>query len=214
MSQQTIRVAIYARVSTTDQTCENQLLELRRYCTARGWTSTEYVDTGISGAKERRPALDQLMTDARQRRVDAVVVWRLDRFGRNLRHLINTIEELAAAGVAFVSMGESIDTSSPTGRLMLGILASFADFERERIKERIQAGLQRARRQGQRLGRRRQRITPDALQRVEGLSVRAAAKVLGVPASRVHRERERVFHKPSGRTLENAQGIGSERPPL
>jgi DNA invertase Pin-like site-specific DNA recombinase len=155
------------------------------------------VDTGISGAKERRPALDQLMTDARQRRVDAVVVWRLDRFGRNLRHLVVAIEELAAAGVAFVSMGESIDTASPTGRLMLGILASFADFERERIKERIQAGLQRARRQGQRLGRRRQRITSDALQRVQGLSVRAAAKALGVPASRVHRERERVFQNPA-----------------
>jgi putative DNA-invertase from lambdoid prophage Rac len=197
MTTQTTRAAIYARVSTTDQTCENQLLELRRYCTARGWTATEYVDTGISGAKERRPALDRLMTDAGQRRIDAIVVWRLDRFGRNLRHLVTSIEELAAAGVAFVSMGESIDTASPTGRLMLGILGSFAQFERERIKERIHAGLQRARRQGQRLGRRRQRINPEALQRVEGLSVRAAAKALGVPASRVHRERERVFQNPA-----------------
>src|SRR5687768_9026876 len=122
MAPAQIRAAIYARVSTIDQTCENQLLELRRYCSARGWTSAEYVDTGISGTKERRPALDRLMTDARQRRIDAIVVWRLDRFGRNLRHLVNSIEELAATGVAFVSMGESIDTSSPTGRLMLGIL--------------------------------------------------------------------------------------------
>jgi hypothetical protein len=110
--------ALYARVSTTDQTCENQLLELRRYCEARGWTAAEYVDTGISGAKDRRPALDRLMTNCRQRRIDAVVVWRLDRFGRNLRHLITAIEELNAAGVAFVSMGESIDTGSPTGRLI------------------------------------------------------------------------------------------------
>ena len=188
----TTRAAIYARVSTTDQTCENQLLELRRYCDARGWTPTEYVDSGVSGAKEQRPALDRLMTDAKQRRIDAIVVWRLDRFGRNLRHLITGIEELAAAGVALVSMGESIDTTSPTGRLMLGILGSFAQFERERIKERIQAGLQRARRDGQRLGRRRQRIAPEALERVSGLSVRNAAKALGVPASRVHRERERV----------------------
>jgi putative DNA-invertase from lambdoid prophage Rac len=187
-----VRAAIYARVSTADQTCENQLLELRRYCAARGWEATEYVDTGISGAKERRPALDRLMTDAGQRRIDAIVVWRLDRFGRNLRHLVTTIEELAAAGVAFVSMGESIDTASPTGRLMLGILGSFAQFERERIRERIQAGLQRARRQGQHLGLRRQRIATEALERVHNLSVREAAKVLGVPASRVYRERERV----------------------
>jgi DNA invertase Pin-like site-specific DNA recombinase len=100
--------------------------------------------------------------------------------------------EPPAAGVAFVSMGESIDTASPTGRLMLGILGSFAQFERERIKERIQAGLQRARKQGQRLGRRRQRIAPEALTRVQGLSVREAAKALGVPASRVYRERERI----------------------
>jgi putative DNA-invertase from lambdoid prophage Rac len=187
-----VRAAIYARVSTADQTCENQLLELRRYCAARGWEATEYVDTGISGAKERRPALDRLMTDAGQRRIDAIVVWRLDRFGRNLRHLVTTIEELAAAGVAFVSMGESIDTASPTGRLMLGILGSFAQFERERIRERIQAGLQRARRQGQHLGLRRQRIATEALEWVHNLSVREAAKVLGVPASRVYRERERV----------------------
>ena len=109
----TTRAAINARVSTTDQACENQLLELRRYCQARGWTTTEYVDTGVSGAKERRPALDRLMTDARQRRVDTVVVWRLDRSGRNLRHLITAIEELGAAGVAFVSMGENVDTASP-----------------------------------------------------------------------------------------------------
>jgi Resolvase, N terminal domain len=106
------------------------------------------VDTGISGTKDRRPALDQLLSDIAARRIDAVVCWRLDRFGRNLRHLIVTIEELTAAGVAFVSMGESIDTGSPTGRLLLGILGSFAEFERERIRERITAGLARARRQG------------------------------------------------------------------
>ena len=188
-----MRAAIYARVSTADQTCENQLIDLRRYCAARGWDATEYVDTGVSGAKDRRPALDQLMTDARRRKVDTVVVWRLDRFGRNLRHLITAIEELNAAGVSFVSMGENIDTASPTGRLLLGIMGSFAEFERERIRERIHAGLARARRQGQKLGRKRQRINERDLQRVAGLSVREAGKVLGVPASRVHSERLRVF---------------------
>lgn len=193
MTTKITRAALYARVSTNDQTCDNQLHELRRYADARGWTTREYVDTGISGSKDRRPALDQLMTDIASRRVDAVVCWRLDRFGRNLRHLIVTIEELTAAGVAFVSMGESIDTGSPTGRLMLGILGSFAEFERERIRERIGAGLARARRQGTKLGRRRQRIPSRDLKRVAGLSVREAAKALGVPASRLHRERARLF---------------------
>ena len=152
-----MRAAIYARVSTADQTCENQLIDLRRYCAARGWDATEYVDTGVSGAKDRRPALDQLTADAGRRKVETVVVWRLDRFGCNLRHLITAIEELNAAGVSFVSMGENIDTASPTGRLLLGIMGSFAEFERERIRERIHAGLARARRQGQKLGRKRQR---------------------------------------------------------
>jgi len=188
-----IRAAIYARVSTADQTCENQLIDRRRYCAARGWDTTEYVDTGVSGAKNRRPALDQLMADARRRKVDTVVVWRLDRFGRNLRHLITAIEELNVAGVSFVSMGENIDTASPTGRLLLGIMGSFAEFERERIRERIHAGLARARRQGQKLGRKRQRIPISDLQRVAGLSVREAARVLGVPVSRVYKERQRVF---------------------
>src|SRR5688572_20483499 len=144
------------------------------------------------------------MCDAKQRRLDAIVVWRLDRFGRNLRHLITGIEDLAAAGVAFVSMGESIDTTSPTGRLLLGVLGSFAEFERERIRERIHAGLARARRQGQKLGRRRQRISERDLETVAGLSVREAAERLGVPPSRVHSERARLFGNPPGWTPEIA----------
>jgi DNA invertase Pin-like site-specific DNA recombinase len=204
-----MKAAIYARVSTADQTCENQLIELRRYCAARGWDATEYVDTGVSGAKDRRPALDALMADARRRKVDTVVVWRLDRFGRNLRHLITAIEELNAAGVSFVSMGENIDTASPTGRLLLGIMGSFAEFERERIRERIHAGLARARRQGQKLGRKRQRIGLRDLQSVEGMSVREAARMLGVPASRVHSERLRVF----GNGPEQTRQIAEETAP-
>ncbi|OFV98867.1 MAG: hypothetical protein A3H28_14980 [Acidobacteria bacterium RIFCSPLOWO2_02_FULL_61_28] len=187
-----VNAALYARVSSNDQTCENQLIELRRYVQARGWDATEYVDTGVSGAKDRRPALDQLMADAQQRRVDCVVVWRLDRFGRNLRHLVTAVEQLNAAGVAFVSMGENIDTSSPTGRLLLGVMGAFAEFERERIRERIHAGLARARREGQKLGRKRQRISERDLWKVDGLSVREAAKVLGVPPSRVQNERRRL----------------------
>src|ERR1051326_1888100 len=102
-----MRAAIYARVSTFDQEPENQLRELRRYIEARGWTTVEYVDRGISGAKDRRPALDQLVTDAKRRRFDVLVCWRLDRLGRSLKHLITLLDELQALGVAFVTLGEA-----------------------------------------------------------------------------------------------------------
>jgi DNA invertase Pin-like site-specific DNA recombinase len=158
----TTRAAIYARVSTSDQTCENQLLELRRYCEARGWRATEYVDTGISGAKDRRPSLDALLTDAKRRRFDVLVCWRLDRLGRNLRHLVTMLEELNHVGVAFVSLGEGIDCTTPAGKLQLHILAALAEFERERIRERVVAGLRRAKAQGTRLGRPKTTATPSS----------------------------------------------------
>src|SRR6202790_490283 len=147
-----MRAAIYARVSTFDQQPENQLQELRRYVEARGWTAVEHVDRGISGAKDRRPALDQLLTDARRRRFDVLVVWRLDRLGRNLKHLITLLDDLQALGVAFVSLAEGIDATTPAGRLQMQILGAIAEFERGRIRERVVAGLQRARTQGKRLG--------------------------------------------------------------
>jgi hypothetical protein len=115
----TTGAAIYARVSTSDQTCENQLLELRRYCEARGWQMAEYVDTGVSGAKDRRPALDGLLKDARRRRFDVLVCWRLDRLERHLRHLVTMLEDLHSVGVAFVSLGEGIDCTTPAGKLQL-----------------------------------------------------------------------------------------------
>jgi DNA invertase Pin-like site-specific DNA recombinase len=120
--------AIYARVSTVDQEPENQLQELRRYVEARGWTATEYVDRGVSGAKDRRPALDRLLADARRRRFDVVVCWRLDRLGRNLKHLITPLEDLRALGVAFVSPAEGIDATTPAGKLQMHILAAIADY--------------------------------------------------------------------------------------
>lgn len=149
-----MKVAIYARVSTSDQHAENQLIELRRYGAARGWTIVaEYVDQGVSGSKDRRPALDQLVADVRRHRVQGVVCWRLDRLGRNMRHLILLLDEWQSRGIAFVTLGEGIDTSTPAGRLVAGVLASIAEFERARIQERIHAGLARARAQGKRLGR-------------------------------------------------------------
>jgi DNA invertase Pin-like site-specific DNA recombinase len=183
-----MKVALYARVSTHDQTCENQLLELRRYAEARGWTAIEYVDHAVSGSKDRRPALDQLTADVRRHKVQAVVCWRLDRLGRNLRHLVLLLDEWQARGAAFVTLGEGIDTSTPAGRLVAGVLASIAEFERARIQERIFAGLARARAQGKRLGRPRS----GAARRLElcvGLSHPAAAAMLGVSAATVKRWR-------------------------
>jgi DNA invertase Pin-like site-specific DNA recombinase len=182
--------ALYARVSTTDQTCENQLIELRQYCAARGWRIwREFVDTGVSGSKDRRPALDELNAHARRRRFDVVVCWRLDRLGRNLRHLVVLLEELQSLGVSFVSLGEGIDLGTPAGRLQFCILAGLAQFERERIRERVLAGLQRARTHGKVLGRPKGAIPVDRLATVASLSLTAGAVVLGVSRSTLKRWR-------------------------
>lgn len=183
-----MRAALYARVSTADQNCENQLIELRRYCEARGWpVGREYIDHGVSGSRDRRPALDELANDARRRRFDVLVCWRLDRLGRNLKHLVTMLEELQALQVGFVSLGEGIDLGTPTGRLQLHILAALAEFERARIQERVRAGLARARAAGTKLGR-PERVPPaDQLDAVRGLSMRQAAARLGVSRSTAHR---------------------------
>jgi DNA invertase Pin-like site-specific DNA recombinase len=183
-----MRVAVYARVSTHEQTSENQLIELRRYVAARGWDAVEYVDAGVSGSKDRRPALDQLTADVRRHKVEAVVCWRLDRLGRNLRHLVLLLDEWQARGIAFVTLGEGIDTSTAAGRLVAGVLGAIAEFERARVQERIHAGLRRARAQGRRLGRRRTAVAR-RLNECDGLSHAAAAAALGVSDTTVKRWR-------------------------
>ncbi len=182
-----MKAALYARVSTLDQEPENQLAELRRYVDARGWTAQEFIDKGISEAKSRRPALDSLIKDAKRRRFDVVVCWRLDRLGRNLRHLILLIDELHALGVAFISLHEGIDATTPAGRLQLHVLGAIAEFERARIAERVRAGLARARKQGRRLGRPQRPVPEAVLAPVRGLSVREAARQLGVSPATAHR---------------------------
>jgi len=149
------RVALYARVSTlNNQDPEMQLAELREYAVRRGWQIVdEFVDQGVSGCKESRPALNRLMADACRRRFDAVVVWKIDRFGRSLKHLVNALAELAALGVAFVSLRDNLDLSTPSGRLMFQIIGAMAEFERALIQERVRAGLRNARNKGRRLGR-------------------------------------------------------------
>ena len=183
-----MRAALYARVSTLDQEPENQLVELRRYIAARSWPpAVEYVDKGVSGSKDRRPALDRLVRDAQRRGFDVLVVWRLDRLGRNLRHLVTLIDELHAVGVSFVSLGEGIDCTTPAGRLQLHVLAALAEFERRRIAERVAAGLARARRQGTRLGRPEKHVPERILAPVRGLPVREAAQRLGVSRATAYR---------------------------
>jgi DNA invertase Pin-like site-specific DNA recombinase len=151
----TSRVALYARVSTVNgQDPEMQLRELRDYASRRGWLiDKEYIDQGVSGSKESRPALNELMTDAHRRRFDAVLVWKIDRFGRSLKHLVNALAELGALGVAFISFRDNLDLSTPSGRLMFQIIGAMAEFERALIQERVCAGLRNARVKGKKLGR-------------------------------------------------------------
>lgn len=190
------RIALYARVSTSSghQDPEMQLRELREYAERRGWQITEtYTDT-VSGSKDSRPALNKLMADACQRRFDAVLVWKLDRFGRSLRHLVNSLAELEALGVAFVSLRDNLDLSTPSGRLMFQIIGAMAEFERALIQERVKAGLRNAQAKGKRLGRPRADVSEAQIAdlRHSGASWRAVAKELGVgvgTAYRLARER-------------------------
>ncbi len=178
------RAAIYARVSTNNaQDPEVQLAEIREFCMRREWTTVkEYVDKGISGAKERRPALDNLLADCRRRAVDCVVVYRYDRFARSLRQLVNALEEFRALGIDFVSLHEGVDTSTPNGRLGFGIFASIAEFERELIRDRVKSGLALAKSRGKCLGR--PRVNVDRLRiatlRNEGRSWAEICDVLGI----------------------------------
>jgi DNA invertase Pin-like site-specific DNA recombinase len=131
-----------------------QTRELREYCERRGGQIVdEYVDVGVSGAKDRRPELNRWMAHAQQRRFDAVLVWKLDRFGRSLRHLVNALAEREARGVAFVSLRDNLDLSTPAGRLMFQIIGAMAEFERSLIVERVKAGMRNARAKGKRIGR-------------------------------------------------------------
>jgi DNA invertase Pin-like site-specific DNA recombinase len=184
----TPRVALYARVSTTDQSTESQLLDLRRYVSERGWDSfKEYVDEGISGTKDSRPALNELMNDAKKRRFDMVLVWRFDRFARSTKHLILALEEFKNLGIDFVSYQENIDTSSPLGSAIFTIISAVAQLERDIIAERVKAGLRRAKENGKKLGRPRVEVDIQLVRtlREQGKSLRQISQKLGVPKSTV-----------------------------
>lgn len=182
-----MKVAVYARVSTNNgQDPEMQLRELREYCLNRKWEiSGEYIDAGVSGAKESRPELNRLIGNARKRRFDAVVVWKFDRFARSVSHLLRALEEFRSLGIEFVSLSEQVDTSTPTGKMVFTVLGAVAELERCLIAERVRAGLRNARAKGKRLGRPRKALDPHqiALLRRGGASWRAVGAALGVSAT-------------------------------
>ncbi|SRR5258708_354865 len=179
-----MKAAIYARVSTTNhgQDVTMQTRELREYCERRGWTvAGEYVDT-MSGAKDRRPALDRLMADAHRRKFDVVAVWKFDRFARSVSHLLRALDTFRVLGIEFVSLSESLDTATPTGRMVFTVLGAVAELERSLIAERVRAGLRNARAKGKKLGRPRVVVDEAGIARLRegGLSLRAIAASLGV----------------------------------
>lgn len=183
------RIVLYARVSTSGGHQDPEM-QLREYSERRGWHIFEtYVDNGVSGSKESRPAMNKMMADAHQRRFDAVVVWKLDRFGRSLRHLVNALADLESLGIAFVSLKDNLHLSTPSGRLMFQIIGAMAEFERALIRERIRAGLRNARAKRKQLGRPRARVNESrvAALRASGVSWREIAKQLGVGVGAVYR---------------------------
>ena len=200
-----MRVAIYARVSTANngQDPTMQTRELKEYAGRRGWiVAGEYVDVGISGTKEKRPDLDRLMADAHRRRFDAVICWRFDRFARSISHLLRALETFKALGVEFVSLSESVDTSTPTGKMVFTVLGAVAELERSLIVERVKAGLRNARAKGKRLGRPKKILDTKriAALRAKGVGWKRIAADMGVGVGTIYRvalegskTREKVF---------------------
>jgi DNA invertase Pin-like site-specific DNA recombinase len=192
-----MRAAIYARVSTTDkgQNVDMQLNSLRPYCDNRGWTYTEYVDNGVSGSKEERNALTQLLKDAKQRKFDVIVVWKLDRFSRSLKHLVTTLDDMRKLGVDFVSFSENIDFTTPSGRLMVNLLAAFAEFEKDIMRERIKAGMTEAKSKGKHVGRKPKapidihkviKLFEEATEKGKKISIREISDMTKMGKSTVH----------------------------
>jgi len=187
-----MRAAIYARVSTSNngQSPEMQLHDFGEYCDRRGWVlAGEYVDIGISGTKEKRPELDRLMADARRRKFDVVVVWSFDRMARSVSHLLRVLETFNSLGIAFVSLREQIDTSTPAGKMIFTVLGAVAELERSLIVERVKAGLRKARAKGKKLGRPKKILDVIKIGQLHsaGRSWRKIARVMGCSAKTCRR---------------------------
>ena len=190
--QQPTRAAIYARVSTTNhgQDVHVQTRDLEQFAQARGWRLVDsYLDLGISGSKDKRPQLDRLMADAHKRRFDIVIVWRFDRFARSVSHLLRALETFQALGIAFVSLSEQMDTTTPAGKMVFTVLGAVAELERSLIVERVRAGLRNARAKGKRLGRPSKAVDGAVVTRLrsQGVTWRAIARQLGVGVGTLYR---------------------------
>jgi DNA invertase Pin-like site-specific DNA recombinase len=197
LSHGSTRVAIYARVSTTNhgQDVTLQTRELEQFAQARGWHVVgSYVDAGVSGSKDSRPELNRLMADAHKRRFDVVCVWRFDRFARSVSHLLRALETFKALGIDFVSFSEQMDTSTPAGKMVFTVLGAVAELERSLIVERVKAGMRNARAKGKRIGRPpRTQLSVDMRTAIAGsyasgrTSLRALAKKFGTSLATVQR---------------------------
>ena len=187
------RVGLYGRVSTAGhaQDVDLQMEELRQVAAQRGWTIiNEYVDEGISGSKESRPGLDQMMEDARAGKLNVVAVWKLDRLGRSLQHLLGLLDELTSINVQFVSLRDTgIDTTSATGRLLFQVLGAFAEFERAMIQERVVAGVRRAQDKGVHCGRPKvdMDLRPALALLEQGRGLKQVSVILGLSRSTLRR---------------------------
>src|SRR6202521_3456494 len=198
----TSRVAIYARVSTTNhgQDVTVQTRELEQFAEARGWRLFDsYLDLGISGSKDKRPELDRLMADAHRRKFDVVIVWKFDRFARSVSHLLRALETFNALGIAFVSLSENVDTTTPTGKMIFTVLGAVAELERSLIVERVRAGLRNARAKGKTLGRPRTAVDTAKIDRLRasGLSWPKIAAELGVSVGTVYQASRSLSKIPS-----------------
>lgn len=197
-----MKAACYARVSTDRQDLEVQLQDLREFAGRRGWEIVGAYEDVISGASLKRPGLDRLLADAHQRKFDLLLIWKLDRLGRSLLHMIQVIHDLLSRGIEVVSATEPhMDSTTPQGRLLRNIFASVAEYERSLIIERVKAGLRRARAEGKRLGRRPRSFDQSRATALyqETQSWRKVARVMQVPLSTLHR---RMAPKPP---LHNSQ---------
>ena len=187
------RVAIYARVSTQGQTVKNQLQELHKVAERHGWeVVAEYKDRGISGAKgrDKRPQFDAMLKAANRREFDVIMAWSVDRLGRSLQHLVEFLGDIQQKGVDLYLHQQNIDTSTPSGKAMFQMVGVFAEFERSMIRERVMAGLARARKEGKALGRPKSSSATEAAilkLRAEGRGMLSIAKELGVGTSVVQR---------------------------
>ena len=187
-----MNVATYYRVSTTDQNVNLQRDAITTLCVRHSdWKVTEYVDSGVSGTKDSRPALNRLMADCRRGKIDRVIVWRFDRFARSVSHLLRALEEFKALNIDFVSVTESIDTSTPMGKMVFTVLGAVAELERSLIVERVRAGQRAAKARGKHIGRpstvTQEQTSKIASMRRDGASERKIASLLGLSNGTVHR---------------------------